>query len=60
MKNTDTSQLPPSIEKQLSDLELRHKHHKAMLDGHHERKHQRRENHRARHFQRSTPPNTLV
>ena len=52
--------LPPDLESQLSDLEKRHKAHQQMLDGHHEMKHDRRERHRARKFQRSIPPNTLV
>jgi hypothetical protein len=60
MKNTDTSQLPKNIERQLSELELRHKRHKQMLDEHHDRKHDRRVAHRARHFTRSVPPICLV
>ena len=60
MKNTDTSQLPPTIERQLSDLEARHKAHQEMLQEHHDRKHDRRDNHRARKFRRSVPPILLL
>lgn len=56
----ETDTLPPPIAKQLADLELRHKRHQHMLYEHHEAKHDRREKHRARHFARSIPPNTLV
>lgn len=52
--------LPPNIERQLLELEARHKSHSQMLEDHREAKARRREEHRARHFQRSTPPNTLV
>lgn len=52
--------LPEPIEKQLSDMEKRHKRHQAMLDEHHEAKHERRKAHRERHFARSIPPITLV
>ena len=55
-----TSPLPAPIEKQLADLETRHKRHQRMLYEHHEEKHNRRERHRARHFSRSIPPNTLI
>ena len=52
--------LPLDIEKQLSNLEARHKRHQAMLDEHRERKHRRREAHFARRFINSTPPIVLV
>lgn len=35
-----------NIERQLTELEIRHIRHQAMLDEHHERKHRRREDHR--------------
>jgi hypothetical protein len=56
---TDTP-LPAPIAKQLSDLEARHKAHQAMLNRHHEDKHDRREEHRARKFRRSVPPILLL
>jgi hypothetical protein len=52
--------LPAPIEKQLADLETRHKRHQRMLFEHHEAKHDRREQHRARKFARSIPPNTIL
>ena len=55
--STDT--LPANIERQLSDLELRHKRHQQMLDDHHERKHIARENHRARRYTHKPIPITL-
>jgi hypothetical protein len=38
--------MTPEIEKQLTDLELRHKRHQWMLEDHREAKFIRRENHR--------------
>lgn len=60
MKNTDTSQLPPSIERQLSELEIRHKLHQEKMEEQRIRKVDRPARHRARHFERSTPPIVLV
>jgi len=60
MKNTDTSQLPPSIEAQLTDLELRHKRHQQRMEDQRLRKVDGPARHRARHFARSIPPITLV
>lgn len=42
----NTTSLPPNIEKQLSDLDIRHARHQQMLDDHHEAKFIRRDNHR--------------
>lgn len=55
-----SSTLPAPIEKQLADLETRHRLHQRMLSEHHEAKHDRREAHRARKFSRSILPITLV
>lgn len=52
--------LPAPIEKQLQDLESRHKAHQRMLYSHHEEKHDRRERHRARRFARKIIPINLV
>ncbi|MEY3895587.1 MAG: hypothetical protein RLZZ214_1106 [Verrucomicrobiota bacterium] len=41
--------LPANIEAQLSELEIRHRKHQAMLEDHHEARHRRRERHRRRH-----------
>lgn len=60
MKNTDTSQLPPSIEAQLSDLEARHKRHRELMEEQRLRKVDGPARHRARHFARSVIPITLV
>jgi hypothetical protein len=60
MKNTDTSQLPSSIETQLSELEARHKAHQAKMEEQRRRKITRREAHYARRFINSTPPIVLV
>lgn len=45
-----------NIERELTELEKRHKRHQQMLDAHHEAKHERRARHRARHFERSVIP----
>lgn len=55
-----TASLPKNIEQELSEFEKRQRRHQAMLDEHHERKHDRREKHRARRFTRSVIPITLV
>jgi hypothetical protein len=52
--------LPANIEAQLSDLEARHKRHQALMEEQRIRKVDRRAAHRARHFERSIPPNTLI
>lgn len=46
---TDTphADLPADIGTQLKNLEARHARHKAMLERHHEWKHERRRRHRA-------------
>ena len=46
----DNDTLPPNIERQLSDLESRHKRHQRMLEEHRQEKYQRRQRHR---YQRS-------
>lgn len=51
-----SSTLPAPIEKQLSDLETRHKLHQRMLFEHHEAKHDRREAHKRRKFMRKPIP----
>lgn len=51
-----TSTLPAPIEKQLADLETRHKRHQAMLDDHHEAKHERRRRHKAGWHRRRLAP----
>ena len=48
--------LPAGIEQQLTDLELRHKRHQAMLDDHHEAKHERRKRHREGWHKRKLAP----
>ena len=52
--------LPPSIERQLSELEARHKAHQDMLEDHRERKYQRRERHRLHWHRMKFPPITLI
>jgi hypothetical protein len=54
------STLPAPIEKQLQDLDARHKAHQRMLYSHHEAKHDRREKHRAHRFDRKVIPIHLV
>lgn len=52
--------MTPEIEKQLQNLESRHKAHQQMLEEHREAKHARRERHRMRWHKIKTPPNTLI
>lgn len=51
--------LPVPIQKHLTDLELRHKRHEAMLDAHHERRYQAREAHRRGDHRNRYPIYTL-
>lgn len=60
MKNTDTSQLPQNIERQLSELELKHKSHQLKMEDQRLRKVDGEARHRARNFERSIPPICLV
>lgn len=48
------------IEKQLTELQLRHRLHQQMLDEHHERKHRRREDHRNGIHKRKFAPGALI
>lgn len=50
----------PQIEKQLSELELKHALHQTKMDDQHEDKHRRREWHRNPNRRRSVPPICLV
>lgn len=57
---TDTPTLPPSIERQLSELEQRHKRHQKKMEDQRLRKVDGPARHRARHFERSVIPITLI
>lgn len=52
--------LDPNIERQLSELELRHKLHKQMLEDHIEQKHIRKHRHRANWHKMKVIPIQLV
>lgn len=61
MKNTAIeSALPPNIESQLTELEIRHKRHQNRMEEQRLRKVDGPARHRARHFARSVIPITLV
>lgn len=52
--------LPANIESQLSELELKHKVHQLKMEEQRLRKVDGKARHRARHFERSVIPITLV
>lgn len=56
----DNPPLPPAIEQQLEDLVSRHKRHQEKMECQRLRKIDGPARHRARHFERSVIPITLV
>jgi hypothetical protein len=52
--------MTPQIERQLTELQLKHELHRRKMDEQHETKHRAHEWHRNPLRRRSTPPNTLI